>query len=107
MIPLYDPALPSLTPDPSPSLHPSLSQSSSTMISREAIDDRLRALNDVQNALWKSAEELLKLKSLLPASPPSYGHLSASSPIDTGTKATTTNKSERESESESYPSEDD
>lgn len=78
MIPLYDPAIQPL----SPNSHSSRLTSSSPAITRDSIDERLRALSDVQNALWKSAEELLKLKSLLPlANPPSSGQTATSVPI--------------------------
>jgi hypothetical protein len=78
------------------------------MISRESIDERLQALSDVQNALWKSAEELLKLKSLLPASTASFGHSSSSSPIGVRVQAVSAaNNQDRETESESNRSEDD
>jgi len=38
---------------------------------REAIDERLRVLEDVQRSLWKAAEDLQRVRSALPAATPS------------------------------------
>jgi E3 ubiquitin-protein ligase synoviolin len=37
---------------------------------REAIDERLKVLEDVQRSLWKAAEELQRVRSMIPPIPP-------------------------------------
>jgi hypothetical protein len=106
MIPLYDPSIRASSTNPRISLHPP--PLSSTTVTRDSIDERLRALNEVQNALWKSAEELLKLKSLLPASTAPFDHTLSSSPVDRRDRMPSVKLDQgREAEIESYPSEDD
>lgn len=51
-------------------------------LTREAIDERLRVLQDVQDTLWRCGESLLQVKSLLPA--PSRSGLSSSQGQESG-----------------------
>jgi E3 ubiquitin-protein ligase synoviolin len=109
MIPLFDPSL-QLASDTNSSHQPTptMSPSSTPMLSREVIDERLRSLNNIQDTLMKSAEELLKLKSLLPSSSPSVEQSLAASASDIQQPTPSTSvELDRATESESYPSEDD
>jgi len=51
------------------------------VVTREAIDERLKVLEDVQRKLWSAAEELKKVKSSLP--PPAIMTTSSSSLLPT------------------------
>jgi E3 ubiquitin-protein ligase synoviolin len=89
LIPLFDPFVNNQLPTRTiSSLPPSITPEQLArldVVSREAIDERLRILDGVQAALWRSAEELLKLKSVLPSPQlpmpsnttrqPQHGHL--------------------------------
>jgi len=48
---------------------------------REAIDERLRVLDDVQQSLWRAAAELQRVRSTLPPPTPTSQQQSPSSPI--------------------------
>ncbi|VDC03607.1 unnamed protein product [Peniophora sp. CBMAI 1063] len=89
--PMSDPHLsswPSQTPPPPPQHLPSLTQLPQTLsdeqlqrldrLTREAIDERLRVLENVSTALQRSIDELARVRSVLPPS-------SASTPMTTRT----------------------